>query len=113
MMLKMWRELGIKIYLPQIGPWPEEGRVSFRVAMAQVWYSERPGANEHMLLQFDTVRKMRTAYNHVYKVSKSISAINLSGFKGMKGDIFAASNCPTDSRVFQLFTRGLLLRLGN
>ena len=112
MMLKMWRELGISIDLPELGPWPEDDKVGFRVAMAQVRYSERPGANESTHLQFDTVRKMRTAYNHVYEVAKSISAINLSGFKGMKGDIFAASSCPTDSRFFQLFTRGLLLRLG-
>ena len=55
---------------------------------------------------------MRTAFNHVHEVGTSISAKNISGFKGMKGDIFGASNCPTDSRFFQLFTRGLLLRIG-
>ena len=112
MMIKMWRELGVSVDLPSLGPWPEEDRVGFRVALAQVRYSERPGLNEKTHLQFDTVRKMRTAYNHVYEVGKAISAIDLSGFKGMKGDIFSASRCPTDSRFFQLFTRGLLLRLG-
>ena len=112
MMIKMWRELGISIDLPVLVPWPEKDKVGFRVALAQVRYSQRPGANEKTHLQFDTVRKMRTAYNHVYEVGKAINAINISGFKGMKGDIFASSNCPTDSRFFQLFTRGLLLRLG-
>ena len=112
MMIKMWRELGITIDLPSLGPWPPEDRVGFRVAMAEVRYSQRPGVNKSTHLQFDTVRKMRTAFNHVYEVGKGISSMNISGFKGMKGDIFAASSCPTDSRFFQLFTRGLLLRLG-
>ena len=112
MMIRMWRELGITIDLPSLGPWPPSDRVGFRIALAQVRYSQRPGANESTHLQFDTVRKMRTAYNHVYEVGKAIGAMDLSGFKGMKGEIFAASNCPTDSRFFQLFTRGLLLRLG-
>ena len=48
----------------------------------------------------------------MHDVGKTIEAMNISGFKGMKGDIFASSSCPTDSRFFQLFTRGLLLRLG-
>ena len=112
MMIKMWRELGVTIDLPTIGPWPPQDKVGFRVALAEVRYSQRPGANEKTHLQFDTVRKMRTAYNHVFEVGKSIAALEPSGFKGMKGDIFASSNCPTDSRFFQLFTRGLLLRLG-
>jgi hypothetical protein len=63
-------------------------------------------------LQFDTVRKMCTAFNHVHEVSKAIRGEEVSGFKGMKGDIFGSSSCPTDSRFFQLFTRGFLLRLG-
>ena len=112
MMIRMWRELGVSIDLPSLGPWPVEDKVGFRVAMAQVRYSQRPGKNEATHLQFDTVRKMRTAYNHVHEVGKAISAVDISGFKGLKGDTFAASKCPTDSRFFQLFTRGLLLRLG-
>ena len=112
MMIRMWKELGVKIELPALGPWPSEDRVGFRLAMAEVRYSQRPGKNEDTHLQFDTVRKMRTAYNHVYEVGKGISSISTTGFKGMKGDIFSASSCPTDSRFFQLFTRGLLLRLG-
>ena len=112
MMIRMWRELGVEIELPSLGPWPEEDKVGFRVALAQVRYSQRPGINAGTHLQFDTVRKMRTAFNHVYEVGKAIRADDIAGFKGMKGDIFGASNCPTDSRFFQLFTRGLLLRLG-
>ena len=80
--------------------------------MAQVCYSQRPGANANTHLQFDTVRKMRTAFNHVFEVGKAIKSETHTGFKGLKGDIFSASSCPTDSRFFQLFTRGLLLRLG-
>jgi hypothetical protein len=112
MMIRMWKELGLKIDLPSLGPWPTEDRVGFRLALAQVRYSQRPGTNAGTHLQFDTVRKMRTAYNHIYEVGKAIEAKDIAGFKGMKGDIFGASNCPTDSRFFQLFTRGLLLRLG-
>jgi hypothetical protein len=112
MMIRMWRELGVDIDLPSLGPWPEEDKVGFRVALAQVRYSQRPGINAGTHLQFDTVRKMRTAFNHVYEVGKAIRGEEVSGFKGMKGDIFGSSSCPTDSRFFQLFTRGFLLRLG-
>jgi hypothetical protein len=112
MMIKMWRELGVDIGLPSLGPWPEEDRVGFRVALAQVRYSQRPGINASTHLQFDTVRKMRTAFNHIYEVGKAIKGEEVAGFKGMKGDIFGSSSCPTDSRFFQLFTRGFLLRLG-
>ena len=55
---------------------------------------------------------MRTAFNHVYEVGKAIKSEVHTGFKGLKGDIFSSSSCRTDSRFFQLFTRGLLLRLG-
>lgn len=112
MMIRMWRELGISIDLPALGPWPLEDKVGFRLALAQVRYSQRPGTNAGTHLQFDTVRKMRTAYNHVHEVGKAIRAEEVTGFKGLKGEIFGASNSPTDSRFFQLFTRGLLLRLG-
>lgn len=112
MMIKMWRELGVSIDLPSIGPWPAHDKVGFRVALAEVRYSQRPGANEKTHLQFDTVRKMRTAFSHVFEVGKSITALEPYGFKGMKGDVFSSSSCPTDSRFFQMFTRGLLLRLG-
>ena len=112
MMIKMWRELGVTIDLPTLGPWPSDDKVGFRVAMAQVRYSQRPGVNENTHLQFDTVRKLRTAFNHVHDVGRTLASTSISGFKGMKGEIFASSSCPTDSRFFQLFTRGLLLRLG-
>ena len=112
MMIKMWKELGLSIDLPSLGPWPEDDKVGFRVALAEVRYAQRPGVNASTHLQFDTVRKLRTAFNHVHEVGKAIAGVNISGFKGMKGDIYGASNCPTDSRFFQLFTRGLLLRLG-
>jgi hypothetical protein len=112
MMIKMWRELGITVDLPSLGPWPAEDKVGFRIALAQVRYSQRPGVNEQSHLQFDTVRKMRTAFNHVYEVGKAIAASEVSGFKGMKGDVYSASRCPTDSRFFQMFSRGLLLSLG-
>ena len=98
--------------LPVLGPWATYDRIGFQIAMAQVRYSQRPGINASTHLQFDTVRKMRTAFNHVYEVGKAVSGTEVAGFKGMKGEIFSASNCPTDSRFFQLFTRGLLLRLG-
>lgn len=41
-----------------------------------------------------------------------MAGVDLDGFKGMKGEVFGKSSCPTDSRFFQLFTRGLLLCLG-
>ena len=36
MMIKMWKELGITIDLPSIEPWPEEDKVGFRVALAEI-----------------------------------------------------------------------------
>ena len=47
-------------------------------------------------------------HNTIYFLKNS----EVTGFKGIKGEVFAASNCPTDSKLFQFLTRGLLLRLG-
>jgi hypothetical protein len=82
MMIKMWRELGVDIGLPSLGPWPEEDKVGFRVALAQVRYSQRPGINAGTHLQFDTVRKMRTDFNHVYEVGKAIKGEKWQVLKG-------------------------------
>ena len=112
MLITMWRELGMKIELPPLGPWPLKDEVGFRIAMAQVRYAQRPGTNASTHLQFDSVRKLRTAFAHLYSVSNAVAGVETSGFKGIKGDIFAATKCPTDSKFFQLFTRGMLLRLG-
>ena len=112
MIIKMWRELGISIDLPSLGPWPIHDRVGFRVALAQVRYSQRPGSNLNTHLQFDSVRKLRTAYSHLHGIASCINDADPRGFKGMKGEVFMMTNCPTDSKFFQHFTRGLLLRLG-
>ena len=87
----MWRELGLKIDLPTIGPWPLEDRVGFRLAIAEVRFSQRKGINTTSHVQFDTVRKMRTAFAHIHDVGRSIHAESVAGFKGLKGDVYAGT----------------------
>lgn len=111
-LIRSWKELHMTIDLPPVGPWPVGDDVGFRVAMGQLRYSQGKGQNRSTHLQFDSIRKLRTAYAHVHQNSRLAKGENILAFKAMQGQSFSATSSPTDSRLFQLFMRGLLLRMG-
>jgi len=111
-MLRSWRELGVQPDLPSLGPWPVSDRVGFRLALAELKLSQRPGKNRGTHLQFDTIRKLRTAYSHVHESSASSVLALVNSFRNQLGKVFTNSNSPTQSLLFTRFQYGMLLRTG-
>ena len=111
-LIDSWNELGLEIDLPKVGPWPVEDHVGFNVAIAQLRYSQRGGQNRSTHLQYDSVRKLRTAYAHLHQVGRLASNPEATNFKSLKGEVLTISDSPTDSRLYQMFMRGLLMRMG-
>ena len=111
-LVRSWKELHMKIELPPVGPWKVEDAVGFRVAIGQLRYSQGKGNNRSTHLQFDSVRKLRTAFAHLHSNSRLARGADATSFKALKGQVFTVTDSPTDSRLYQLFMRGLLLRMG-
>ena len=110
--MRAWKELHMKIDLPPVGPWKVEDAVGFRVAIGQLRYSQGKGKNRSTHLQFDSVRKLRTSFAHMHANARLVKGAEATSFKAMKGQVFTVTDSPTDSRLYQLFMRGLLLRMG-
>ena len=111
-MIKSWKELGITPPLTDLGPHPVDDRVGFQLALAELKYSQNQGINTKFHLQYDSVRKLRTAFSHLHEGSFRSSTDRLISFRNHKGDLFKLSSSPTQSQFFTLFSRGLLLRMG-
>ena len=111
-LIECWKDLGLEINLPKVGPWPVADNIGFNVALAQLRYSQRGGQNRTTHLQFDSVRKLRTAYAHLHQVGRLAGNPDATNFKSLKGEVLTISDSPTDSRFYQMFMRGLLLRMG-
>ena len=111
--IKVWRELDLTVDLPAIGPWPVEDKQGFRLAIAHLKLSQREGKNKSSHLQYDSIRKLRTAFTHLHETSvEGTLAEDGRSFKGQRGDSLKLSTSPTESRLFTMFMRGLLLRMG-
>ena len=108
-----WKRLGLTVKLPDIGPWPLADNVGCRLAVGMLEQSRRPGRNADDHLQYDSIRKFRTALVHVHDTSAIMKrSEHVFSFKTLKGDSYFASNAPTESKWYHLFNRGLLLRMG-
>lgn len=110
--LKSWKQLGLHPSIPPMGPWPLADNIGFLLALAELRYSQNEGKNRKSHLQFDTVRKLRTAYSHIHESSARAHDSQIVSFRGPRSEVFGTSTCPTQSKFFILFTRGLLLRMG-
>ena len=111
-LIQCWDELGLDVNLPNVGPWPLDDHVGFGVALAQLRYSQREGQNRATHLQFDSIRKLRTSYAHLHQVGRLAGNPDATSFKSLKGESLSITDSPTDSRLYQMFMRGLLLRMG-
>ena len=104
--------LGFEPDLPAIGPWPVKDTVGFSVALAQLSYAQGTGRNKSEHLQFDSIRKLRTAASHVHEVSAEANSSTTHTFRNLQGKAFTNSSCPTQSRCFKKIIEGLLHRMG-
>ena len=111
-LISSWKELALEPNLPALGPWPLEDNVGFQLALGELRYSQKPGKNKKSHLQFDTIRKLRTAHAHYHESTATSASNQTLAFRDSKGNAFLASEVPTQSRFFTMFMRGLLLRMG-
>ena len=110
--IKTSTNLGFVPSLPPLGPWPVKDTVGFYIALVQLDYSQSKGKNQESHLQFDSVRKLRTAASHVYEVSAFANVTTTHTFRTLQGKVFSNSSCPTQSRCFKKIMEGLLCRMG-
>ena len=104
-------ELGLKPVEVPLGPWPVEDTQGFQIAIELLRASQRRGRNDRAYVQFDSIRKLRSAYANVFQSSPQVVHRNLL-LKGPKGNSFALTNAPTDSLVFRMFMMGCEKRMG-
>ena len=92
-------ELGLKpIELP-LGPWPVEDSQGFHIAIELLRASQQKGQNDQTYVQFNSIRKLRSAYVNAFQASLQVIHRNLL-LKGPKGNSFALTNSPTNSLTF-------------
>ena len=104
-------ELGLVPQPVKLGPWPLGDGQGFQTAMEMLRASQKKGKNNANYVQFDTVRKIRTAYATLYE-SSAAAGRHTSTFKGAHGNTFAVNQGSTDTRLFRKFMVGLEKRMG-
>ena len=80
-------ELGLVPQLMKLGPWPLGDGQGFQTAIEMLKASQKKGKNNSSYVQFDTVRKIRTAYATIYE-SSAVANRHTSTFKGAHGNTF-------------------------
>ena len=105
------RELGLPPVALPVGPWPVDDLQGFQIAIELLRASQRKGRNDQSYVQFDSIRKLRSAYANAYQAGPQVVHRNLL-LKGPRGNSFALTNSPTDSLVFRMFMMGCEKRMG-
>jgi len=111
-LMKLNNELGLDYNFPELGPWPIGDNVGFQLAITLLKFSQRSGNNETSHLQFDTIRKLRTSFNHVFEVSAYAHQTTTHSFRDTMGRTYINSSCPTQCRLYIKFVSGMLARMG-
>jgi len=111
-LINSWKEVGVTIDLPSLGPWPLDDKVGFRLAIGQLRLSQKPGKNAKTHQQYDTIRRLRSSYSHVHEASSSSVLSMVNSFRAQMGKVFTNSNSHTQSLLYTRFNYGLLLRMG-
>ena len=104
-------ELGLDPVQLSVGPWPVADTCGFQVAIEILRSSQLPGKNASTYTQFDSIRKMRSAYLAVFE-SGPVRCSDNGCFKTDKGQTFALVDSPTQSRFFTMFMHGCEKRMG-
>ena len=93
------RELGLPPVNLPVGPWPVDDCQGFQIAIELLRASQRKGRNDQSYVQFDSIRKLRSAYANAYQAGPQVVQRNLL-LKGPRGNSFALTNSPTALLVF-------------
>ena len=112
--IKAGREIGITIPLEKMEPWPLSDR-SFGSGIATIGLTKSLGThgkNSKTHLQFDTVRKLRSAANTIYESTARGSEDGYTFKKVGGSDILHVNEGPTQSIWYVKFALGMKRRMG-
>ncbi len=108
---RMSEALGMEPLQLVMGPWPLKDELGFQVAVEMLRASQLKGRNDETYQQFDTIRKIRSAYSNVFECGPDLAARCLS-FKGGYGQMVHFSSSNLNSVLFRHFMIGLEKRMG-
>jgi hypothetical protein len=86
------------------GAWPLGDNVGFGEAMLMLWQSLQRNRTTKELVQFDTIRKLRSMSANVQSRG-TVNAMEGVGFKD-GGNMFGLTRCTTNSALFKKFIKG-------
>ena len=104
-------EIGMKPINLQVGPWPIADNVGFQVAIEMIKHSQGKGRNSSKYIQFDSIRKIRSAYSNVFESGPS-RCIDNRKLRSDKGQMMHFVSGDTDSKLFGMFVKGCEKRMG-
>ena len=94
------------------GPWPIGDEVGVQVALEMLSASQEPGRHRKTYQQFETIRKLRSAFANAFETGPQGGVRGNLVFRGEKGKTFGLKAAPTESLLFRQFVQGLLSRMG-
>jgi hypothetical protein len=103
-LIQIWEGLlGATPVLPTLGPFPDYDCFGVTVAVAMLAKLLNPGRYAEYT-QFQTLRKLRSAYSNLYHASSQGSTLMMT--LGRDTTKTFLSNCPTHSLRFECFVKG-------
>ena len=102
---KFSEELGFSPVSIHTGPWPVADTCGFQIAIEMIRYSQSEGKNDKSYVQFDSIRKIRSAYANVYDSGPS-RCLDNRRLKSDRGSVMSFVNGNTDSKLFTQFMAG-------
>jgi hypothetical protein len=82
------------------------------VAALELMASTQPGTYRASHSQYDTIRKLRSAFSSLRTASPQGGSLNLRAGRDLRGTSIILSDCPTDSEWFKRFSLGMKKRMG-
>jgi hypothetical protein len=93
------------------GPYPDYDHCGYEVAIDMLLMSRRPGRNSKSHLQFDTIRKLQSAYGNQVRSSPQ-STRTVMALGDQKGRYLRFATDPCASMWFHRFLEGCRYRMG-
>jgi hypothetical protein len=93
------------------GPLPEEDHCGYEVAIEMVLQSRRPGRYSPDYTQFDTIRKLRSAFSNHCRAAAKANRVSLA-LGDQKGHYQRLGSDPCSSFWFYRFIEGARVRMG-
>jgi hypothetical protein len=108
---KSSEELGFDPIKISLGPWPIADTCGFQVAIEMLKHSQGKGKNDNAYIQYDSIRKARSAYSNVFE-GGPIRCLDNRKLRTEKGQMLSFVKGPTDSKLFTMFMLGCEKRMG-